>query len=114
MSRSLCVHHDCIDKVKVAVTHNGYPHQRALAHDTGLSLTTVSNFLTGKPVSYATFEELCRKLNLDWREIAVTNEEVTSTPPPQYVQIRKKKQKYQVKTGEQQLIFPHFTDARKN
>jgi transcriptional regulator with XRE-family HTH domain len=103
-----------MNKVKVAVTHNGYPHQRALAHDTGLSLTTVSNFLTGKPVSYATFEELCRKLNLDWREIAATNEEVTSTPPPQYVQIRKKKQKYQVKTGEQQLIFPHFTDATKN
>ena len=81
MSRSLCVHHDYMNKVKVAVTHNGYPHQRALAHDTGLSLTTVSNFLTGKPVSYATFEELCRKLNLDWREIAATNEEVTSTPP---------------------------------
>ena len=114
MPRSLCVHHDYMNKVKVAVTHNGYPHQRALAHDTGLSLTTVSNFLTGKPVSYATFEELCRKLNLDWREIAATNEGVTFTPPPQYVQIRKKKQKYQVKTGEQQLIFPHFTDATKN
>ena len=113
MSRSLCVHHDYMNKVKVAVTHNGYPHQRALAHDTGLSLTTVSNFLTGKPVSYATFEELCRKLNLDWREIAVTNEEVTSTPR-QYVQIRKKKQRYQVKTGEQQLIFRYFTDATRN
>ena len=99
--------------VKVAVTHNGYPHQRALAHDTGLSLTTVSNFLTGKPVSYATFEELCRKLNLDWREISTTNEEVISTPTPhtyKYV----KKQRYQVKTGEQRLIFPHFTDATKN
>jgi transcriptional regulator with XRE-family HTH domain len=81
MPRSLCVHHDYMNKVKVAVTHNGYPHQRALAHDTGLSLTTVSNFLTGKPVSYATFEELCRKLNLDWREIAATNEGVTFTPP---------------------------------
>lgn len=80
MPRSLRVRHDCIYKVKIA-THNGYPHQRALAHDTGLSLTTVSNFLTGKPVSYGIFEELCRKLNLDWLEIAATNEEVTSTPP---------------------------------
>ncbi|WP_071189239.1 helix-turn-helix transcriptional regulator [Trichormus sp. NMC-1] len=82
MSKSLRVSHDCINQVKLAVTRNGYPHQRALAHDTGLSLTTVSNFLTGKPVSYATFEELCRRLNLDWREIASTNIEVTSTPPP--------------------------------
>jgi transcriptional regulator with XRE-family HTH domain len=90
MSRSLCVHNDHIDKVKIALTHNGYPHQRALANDTGLSLATISNFLTGKPVSYANFEELCRRLNLDWREIT-TNVEVISTPPPAYAQIRKKK-----------------------
>ena len=90
MSRSLCVHNDHIDKVKIALTHNGYPHQRALANDTGLSLATISNFLTGKPVSYANFEELCRRLNLDWREIT-TNVEVISTPSPAYAQIRKKK-----------------------
>ncbi|MFN6154867.1 MAG: hypothetical protein ACK4YK_10010 [Dolichospermum sp.] len=64
MSRSLCVHNDHIDKVKIALTYNGYPHQRALANDTGLSLATISNFLTGKPVSYGNFEELCRRLNL--------------------------------------------------
>jgi transcriptional regulator with XRE-family HTH domain len=80
MSRSLCVHNDHIDKVKIALTHNGYPQQRALANDTGLSLATISNFLTGKPVSYANFEELCRRLNLDWREIT-TSIEVISTPP---------------------------------
>jgi transcriptional regulator with XRE-family HTH domain len=89
MSRSLCVHNDHIDKVKIALTQNGYPHQRALANDTGLSLATISNFLTGKPVSYANFEELCRRLNLDWREIT-TNTEVISTPLT-YAQIRKKK-----------------------
>lgn len=89
MSRSLCVHNDHIDKVKIAPTQNGYPHQRALAHDTGLSLATISNFLTGKPVSYATFEELCRRLNLDWQEIT-TSVEVIFTPPA-YAQIRKKK-----------------------
>ncbi|XHR83537.1 MAG: NB-ARC domain-containing protein [Gloeotrichia echinulata GP01] len=73
MPRSLKVRHDCIHKVKLAVTGNGYPNQRALAHDTGLALATVSNFLTGKPVGYATFEELCRRLNLDWREISNLN-----------------------------------------
>lgn len=81
MSRSLRVSHDCINKVKLAVNTNGYPNQRSLANDTGLSLATVNNFLTGKPVNYTTFEELCHRLNLDWREIAVTNEDVTSTPP---------------------------------
>ncbi|MBE9250458.1 hypothetical protein IQ226_15140 [Dolichospermum sp. LEGE 00240] len=74
MSRSLCVHNDHIDKVKIALTQSGYLHQRALVYDTGLSLTTISNFLTGKPVSYATFEELCRRLNLDWQEITTSAE----------------------------------------
>ena len=80
MSKSLKVSHDCIKKVNIALTRNGYPNQRALAHDTGLSLATISNFLTGKPVSYATFEELCRRLNLDWQEIT-TSAEVIFTPP---------------------------------
>ncbi|MDB9537152.1 NB-ARC domain-containing protein [Dolichospermum planctonicum CS-1226] len=89
MPRSLRVRHDCIAKVKLAVTDNGYPNQRVLARNIGLSLSTISNFLTGKPVSYHTFEQMCRILNLDWREIS-TNIEVISTPPA-YAQIRKKK-----------------------
>ena len=80
MSKSLKVSHDCIKKVNIALTRNGYPNQRALANDTGLSLATISNFLTGKPVSYATFEELCRRLNLDWQEIT-TSAEVIFPPP---------------------------------
>ncbi|WP_071189975.1 NB-ARC domain-containing protein [Trichormus sp. NMC-1] len=95
MPRSLRVSHECIEKVKIAVTRNGYPHQRALAHDTGLSLATVSNFLTGKPVSYATFEELCCRLNLDWRQITTTNEEVTSISSTKNIQICKKKPEFQ-------------------
>ncbi|QSV54337.1 MAG: NACHT domain-containing protein [Dolichospermum sp. UKL201] len=78
MPRSLKVRHDWIEKVKVAVIQNGYPNQRALSHDTELSLTTVSKFLTGKPIDYVNFEELCSKLNLDWRKISIANLEVTS------------------------------------
>jgi len=89
MPRSLKVRHDCITKVKLAVTNNGYPNQRVLARDTGLSLSTISNFLTGKPVSYYTFERMCRQLNLDWQEIT-TNIQVISTPTA-YAQIRKNK-----------------------
>ena len=93
MPRSLRVRHDCIEKVKIALTQTSYSNQRAFAHDTGLSLATISNFLTGKPVSYANFEELCRILNLDWQEITTTDVEVISTPTA-YVQILKKKQQF--------------------
>lgn len=112
MPRSLKVRHDCIAKVKLAVTDNGYPNQRVLARDTGLSLSTISNFLTGKPVSYTSFEELCRILNLDWQEIT-TSVQVISTPPA-YAQIRKKKMQINSQTGELQLIFQNFTDIAKN
>jgi WD40 repeat protein len=35
-----------------------------------LALSTVSNFLNGKPIDRAIFEEICSKLGLDWKEIA--------------------------------------------
>ncbi|GCL41009.1 XRE family transcriptional regulator [Dolichospermum planctonicum] len=89
MSRSLRVRHDCIAKVKLAVTDNGYPNQRVLARDTGLSLSTISNFLTGKPVSYHSFERMCRILNLDWQEIT-TNIQVISTLPHTHKYAKKK------------------------
>ncbi|MDB9306222.1 NB-ARC domain-containing protein [Nodularia spumigena CS-591/12] len=75
MARSLKVRHDCIDQVKLAVIRNGYPNQRSLAYDTGLALATVSNFLTGKAVNHGTFEELCSRLNLDWKEISIFNDQ---------------------------------------
>ncbi|MFN7517922.1 MAG: helix-turn-helix domain-containing protein [Dolichospermum sp.] len=79
MLKSIKVSNERIQQVNMALGVNGYPSQRALAYDTGLSLATISNFLTGKPVSYNTFEEICRKLNLDWQEIT-TSVEVISTP----------------------------------
>lgn len=78
MPRSLRVQQDCLDRVKLALRHNGFPSQRSLAEDVGLALATVSNFLTGKPVDYATFEELCCRLALNWREIANLDFEVSS------------------------------------
>jgi transcriptional regulator with XRE-family HTH domain len=78
MPRSLRVQQDCIDKVKLALRRNGFPSQRYLAEDVGFSLATVSNFLTGKPVDYATFEELCQRLALDWKEISTMDFEVSS------------------------------------
>ncbi|WP_310411195.1 AAA-like domain-containing protein [Chamaesiphon sp. OTE_8_metabat_110] len=69
MSRSLKIRSDCLNQVKLALGRNGFSSQRALAEDAGFSLATVSNFLNGKPVDYITFEELCQRLGLDWKEV---------------------------------------------
>lgn len=79
MPRSLRVQSALVEKVKLSLRRNGFPSQRSLAEDVGLALATVSNFLTGKPVDYCNFEELCRRLALDWREVADLNFE---TPAP--------------------------------
>ncbi len=44
-----------------------------MAENVGLVLATISNLLTDKPVDRATFEELCHKLALNWKEIADLN-----------------------------------------
>jgi transcriptional regulator with XRE-family HTH domain len=82
MSRSLRVQKDCIEKVKLALRRNGFPSQRALAEDVGFALATVSNFLTGKPVDYKTFEELCRRLALDWKDISDLEPEISAQIDP--------------------------------
>ncbi|XZN89853.1 MAG: NB-ARC domain-containing protein [Microcoleus sp.] len=70
MSRSLKVRSDCIQQAKLALKRHGFPSQRAFAEELGLALSTLSRFLTGKTVDYATFLEICGKLGLEWREIS--------------------------------------------
>jgi DNA-binding Xre family transcriptional regulator len=78
MPRSLRVQQACINQVKLSLSRNGFPSQRSLAEDVGFALATVSNFVTGKPVDYTTFEELCRKLGLNWRDISTVDIEVSA------------------------------------
>ncbi|MEG3845744.1 MULTISPECIES: NB-ARC domain-containing protein [unclassified Microcoleus] len=85
MSRSLKVRSDCIEKAKLVLKHYGFRSQRDLAENSGLALSTVSNFLTGKAVDYATFVEICEKLGLDCKAIAdldapIFPQAVTETP----------------------------------
>lgn len=70
MSRSLNIHEDCIERAKLALKRNGFHSQRALAESVGFSLSTVGNFLRGKPVDFATFVELCGQLSLDWQQVS--------------------------------------------
>ena len=77
MSRSLKVKQDSLEKVRLALIGNSFPTQRSLAEEIGFSLATVSNFLNGKSVDYKTFVELCQRLALDPKEIAVSDGEIS-------------------------------------
>jgi WD40 repeat protein len=70
MSRSLKVRAECLERVRLAVKHAAFPSQRALAEDRQIALSTVNNFLTGKPVDYVMFVDLCQRLSLEWQEVA--------------------------------------------
>jgi serine/threonine-protein kinase len=68
--RSLRVRKEYIGKVKQAVRRNRFPTQRYLAEELNLCLSTVSNYLNGKPVFNLNFMEISEKLGIDWEEIA--------------------------------------------
>ena len=78
MSRSLKVRSDCIQQAKLALKRNGFGSQRAFAEELGLALSTLSRFLTGKTLDYATFVEICGKLAIDWQEISDWGDRVLS------------------------------------
>ncbi len=107
MSRSLRVRTECVEKVKLALRHNGFPSQRALSEEVGFALATVSNFLTGKPVDYGTFEELCRRLALDWREISDLDFELL----PQMNEQNENAEGSEGSTTEQQAIWPCYPNG---
>lgn len=70
MPRSLRLREELISVVKSSLLRNGFPSQKILAEDLGISQSTVSNFLNGRPVDYANFVEICRILAQEWRNIA--------------------------------------------
>lgn len=72
MARSFRVTADKISKVRLALQRNGYPSQKTFAADIGPSLSTVKNFLSGKPIDYENFREICDQLGLDWQAIVDT------------------------------------------
>lgn len=70
MPRSLRLREELISVIKSSLLRNGFPSQKILAEDLGISQSTVSNFLNGRPVDYANFVEICRILAQEWRNIA--------------------------------------------
>jgi hypothetical protein len=82
MSRSLRIRPDYIQKVKLAVKRKGYPNQKCLANQVGLSRSTVGNYLNGKPVDISNFQEISQFLGLDWQEIAYFDDLSESSTSP--------------------------------
>ncbi len=74
-SRSLRVSSKFKNKVVHARKCQGFANQKALAHDLGISRTTISNFETNKFIDYLNFVEICEKLGLNWQEVADKPEE---------------------------------------
>ncbi len=87
MPRSLRVSPQYIPQVKAAVSRQGFVKQQLLAEKVGVSLSTVSNFLNGRPVDFLNFLELSQLLEQDWETISQVEappEPATfpETPPP--------------------------------
>ncbi len=79
MARSLKIAREYIQQVKTALQRNSYHSQQALANDLGLSLSTVKNFISGKPVDYLNFVQISEKLGYEWQEIADKEPDIVET-----------------------------------
>jgi transcriptional regulator with XRE-family HTH domain len=66
-----------IQHVKRKYELYGCSTQKEFAHDIGISVSTLANFLAGKPINKADFGEICTRLGLDWQEIS----ELTADSP---------------------------------
>ena len=80
--RSLTASTEGIEKAKKALNRNNWS-KKALAEELELARSTVSNFFRCKPVDRLNFEEICKKLDLDWQEIV---DRPTSEPEPAVIE----------------------------
>jgi transcriptional regulator with XRE-family HTH domain len=82
----LRIRDDSIEKIKLSLRRNGIPNQKMLATEVGLAISTVNNFLNGKPVDYASFTAICDCLNIDWQDQADwgDHDEALSPSPQQH------------------------------
>jgi hypothetical protein len=70
MPRSVKLRSDVISKVQTLV-HNNFYCQKDLADELGFAQSTISNFISGKPVDRHKFQDICEKIGIeDWRELA--------------------------------------------
>jgi transcriptional regulator with XRE-family HTH domain len=81
MARSLKVRPELIPAVKMRCEQL-FPYRKGLAHASGKSLATISNYLAGKPVDYSSFAAISECLDLHWQDIMSPDEnDATPTVP---------------------------------
>ncbi|WP_434684749.1 NACHT C-terminal helical domain 2-containing protein [Pseudanabaena minima] len=68
MSRSLRASEEGIKQIKSAMKSGGFT-QKALAEALGISRSTITVLFRGEAIDRSNFEELCKFLELDWRDI---------------------------------------------
>ena len=66
-----------IAKAEQALTRNSL-NKSALARELGLTRQPVSKFFNGKPIERLNFEEICKRLGLEWQEIVDLTEQANS------------------------------------
>jgi transcriptional regulator with XRE-family HTH domain len=88
LSRSLRVKPECIESTRMEADRL-FPSRGALVKASGKSPSTVSNYLTGKPVDYSSFEAISTCLKLDWEDIKCSDED-DETPVPVFLDEDKK------------------------
>ncbi|MCF2144871.1 AAA-like domain-containing protein [Desmonostoc muscorum LEGE 12446] len=71
MARSVILRKDKQEKVLQRL-HGDFFSQQDFAEDLGIAASTVSNFVNLKPVDRRYFIQICEKLSLDWRDFAVS------------------------------------------
>ena len=81
MPRSLTVAQQYISQVKAALPRQGFPSQKLLAEALGISLSTVSNYLNGRPVDFLNFFEISERLEQDWQTLSTPSTEIEPAPP---------------------------------
>jgi transcriptional regulator with XRE-family HTH domain len=84
MGRSLKVHRDYLGRARLALKHSGLARQKDLAEELEIALSTVSNYLTGRPVSVQNFNEISDRLGLDPQSTADwTDNDESIAPGPE-------------------------------
>ncbi|MFW9258914.1 NB-ARC domain-containing protein [Nostoc sp. CALU 546] len=71
--KSLWVHPNLINHIEAAYTRSEYTSQKDLATDLGISRDTVSKFFNAKRISRLIFIEICKRLDLEWQDVADLN-----------------------------------------
>ncbi|HEY9692838.1 MAG TPA: NACHT domain-containing NTPase [Oculatellaceae cyanobacterium] len=69
---------------KADIALQKFASKRDFAANLGMSPTTVTNFFAGRPVKRREFHEICKKLKLDWKEVADLPEITESEPAEKF------------------------------